>query len=190
MSSNRIIPAQPVAILCKLVALLAVLLLAVLLSPVAMAQASGNAEVMILRPGTLIEGGPLDFGRIVPAATAQTITIGANDLCVTTGTLRVVSACRAAEFGGMATRNSIIRLRVNQNSINLSGPGAAMLLDNFTVHGSPDLTLQPGAFGFPRFRINTTSGAFTFKVGGRLRVNGNQAPGVYTGTFVVRLDYP
>ena len=46
-----------------------------------------------------------------------------------------------------------------------------------------------GNGGGPRFEIASNSGIFTFRVGARLNVGANQAPGVYTGTFPVTVIY-
>lgn len=64
-----------------------------------------------------------------------------------------------------------------------------MTLSNIQWHANPDLALvlQFGALRI--YRINPVNGIFDFRIGGRLNVNANQAPGLYQGTFNVRIDY-
>jgi hypothetical protein len=40
-----------------------------------------------------------------------------------------------------------------------------------------------------RYRIDSPSGAFAFRVGGTLNVNPGQTVGVYTGSFAVQINY-
>jgi Domain of unknown function (DUF4402) len=40
-----------------------------------------------------------------------------------------------------------------------------------------------------RFRINSATGVFAFPVGATLDVAANQAPGKYTGTWSITLNY-
>ncbi len=158
-----------------------------------MAQsAQGTVRIELLRPLSFIKTRDMDFAQIIPRPTAQTIVVDGNDICTPTGGLIVTGNCRAAQFAGRGTQNAQVRIRVESSSIQLTGPGASMLLDNFTIYAAPDL-VQVGngnnGNGFTRYRIVPVSGIFDFKVGGRLRVNANQAPGQYSGQFSVRLDY-
>jgi hypothetical protein len=52
-----------------------------------------------------------------------------------------------------------------------------MTLSNFTLQGQSKRTIAAAS-------------SFTFRVGGTLNVNANQAQGTYIGTFTVTVQYP
>lgn len=164
-------------------------------------SATAVAEVAVVTPLSLIQMRNLDFGRIGPTTTAGSIVINPNDsTCTSTGGLLHLGGCQAAQFGGMGARNMLVRLNT-PGTITLTGPGANMTIDTITLDTSPDLQLQAGGNGNGngnsgpgngnnrRYRIVTSSGIFSFNLGGTLRVNANQAPGVYTATFSVTAIY-
>jgi hypothetical protein len=94
---------------------------------------------------------------------------------------------RPARFAGRGTTGQVITIRVMQTPIFITGPGAPMRVDRFEIGSSPTtvvLTTSPQSF-----TIGSASGAFNFPVGARLRVNANQAPGLYSGQFTIELDY-
>ena len=84
------------------------------------------------------------------------------------------------------------RVRVRRpvdNIITLTGPGADMIVSDLTINGDPLLTPVRSNPNWERFLIGSDDGTFLFRVGGTLTVNPNQAPGLYTGTFDIRIDY-
>ncbi len=93
---------------------------------------------------------------------------------------------QVARFAGQGRRNQVVLISISSNSINLTGPGAPMLVSQFEIGSTPTafITTAPQSF-----TITSTSGVFNFPVGARLRVNANQAPGLYSGTFDIILDY-
>lgn len=170
--------------------------------------ASVGAEIHIVEPASLIRTRDMVFGKIVQQAGAGTVVLdAATDTCTTSAGLLRLGICRSAQFTGMGTRNMQVRIN-GPASILLTGPGQSMVLNGFLMDTSPDLTAVTGggggggngngnAFGWSnapgqgnrRFRIVSPTGIFTFGVGGTLNVNANQAPGVYTGTFSVTVQY-
>lgn len=133
----------------------------------------------------------MDFGDII-GNVAGTIVLSAEDTAVCTPSAGLVhtNVCEAASFGGSGTSNQRVRVRrPTGGSIVLTGPGADMTLDDFTIDGGTTLTPVSSNPAWERFRIATADGTFIFYVGGTLNVNANQAPGVYSGTFTIRLDY-
>ena len=91
-----------------------------------------------------------------------------------------------ARFAGQGRQNQVVLISIAQTPIFLTGPGTQMRVDQFEIGSTPTaiLTTTPASF-----TITSASGAFNFPVGARLRVNANQAPGVYTGQFTINLDY-
>lgn len=157
-------------------------------------SANSEASIVIVRPLTLVKSQDLDFGRIAPSATGGTVTLNPDALtCAVTGGLVHAGTCQPAEFVGMGARRMMVRFQM-PTTITLTGPGQNMTVTNFTLDTTPDLTFVGGngnglGNGNRRYRIEPSSGIFTFRVGGRLNVNANQAGGNYTGTFQVTVQY-
>ena len=159
--------------------------------------ADASAQVALLQPLQLIKIEDLEFGRILPSPTAGTVVVNpTTNSCTKTGGVLLFGGCKPALFGGMAARNSTVRVRA-PSIVNLTGPGAPMNLSNITWHFQPDLTRVGGgngngvghAYGNQRYRIVSPTGLFTFRVGGTLGVNANQAPGTYVGSVTIELDF-
>ena len=64
-----------------------------------------------------------------------------------------------------------------------------MTVTNITINGEPTLIPVQSNPNWERFLIGSLDGTFVFRVAGTLNVNAGQLPGVYTGTFDIRLDY-
>ena len=185
-------------------ALLAALCAPALAAPNDTGSAASVAEVHLVTPASLIKTRDMAFGYIIQQAAAGTVVLDAiTDTCTATGGIVRMGACRSAQFAGMGTRNMQVRIN-GPTSILLTGPGQSMVLNAFRMDVLPDLTAMPGGGsgnGKPlgggkargqnnrRFRITSPTGIFHFGVGGTLNVNANQAPGVYTGTFDVTVQY-
>lgn len=146
--------------------------------------------MVVVRPLQLSKARDLDFGRIAARPTAGTVTVNAaTGACTTTGPILHVGGCASAEFAGMGSPNQYVLIQV-QNVTQLTGPGTPMSLTNIQVDRGSDLANTIfQILGWPVYRINPSNGIFDFRVGGRLNVNANQAPGTYQGTFNVRIEY-
>lgn len=179
-------------------AFLALVALALFAAPVQAkekATAAASAQATVVSPLTLIKVTDLNFGRVAARSTPGTVTININTgVCTTTGGLIHQGACQYAEFAGMGTRRLTARIQV-PGSITLTGPGGAtMLVDAITLGTAPELQFIGGngvglGNGNRRYQIASITGIYTFRVAGRLNVGANQRPGVYTGTFVVAVQY-
>ena len=157
------------------------------------ATTTGAGQIVVVTPLSLVKVKDMDFGRIAARPVAGTITmdpVSAN--CVPSGTLIHSGACVPAEFAGMGARRMFVRFQL-PSSVNLTGPGTTMVLDNFTLDGGSDLGIVQvgGGLGIGNIRtiINSLTGIFVIKVGGTLHVNANQGPGRYAGTFTVNAIY-
>lgn len=175
-----------------------VLALSVLLSPAAQAQvatATGSSTAVVVAPLSLVKVQDLNFGRIAARPTAGTVTVNVNTGgCTVTGGLIHQGACQFAEFAGQGTRRMRVRIQI-PTTVTITGPGGAtMLVDTMTLGTAPDLVFIGGngnglGNGNRRYEITSPTGIFTFRVAGRLNVGANQAPGVYSGTFPVTVQY-
>lgn len=154
------------------------------------ASTTGAAQAAIVEPLALLKLQDLRFGRMAVSPTAGTVTVNPNTgACTVTGGVISTGSCGYAEFGGQGVRRMRVRIQL-PTTITLTGPGGAtMVANNLTLGLAPDLTQLPGAPGNPRYEIASNSGIFTFRVGARLNVGANQAPGIYTGTFAVTVQY-
>ena len=148
----------------------------------ARAQDSETADMtgLILTPGSIINTEGMDFGQIIPAPTAGTVTLtaSASPTCNTAGGLVHSGECKAAAFAIYGRRNWRVRLR-QTGAVVLTGPGGATM----TV----DLSPRQGANGWNlgNWNIDALDGFAAFYLGGTLNVGALQAPGVYNGEVLI-----
>lgn len=150
-------------------------------------QTAADAQIAVVRPLEFIRVENLDFGQVIRSSTAGTVTIAPNGTRTKTGGVTLVgTGFQAAEFAGMGTNNQRVDVSLGANFINVTGPGAPMRVHTFVIGSTPTaiLTTTPR-----RFRINSPTGIFIFPVGATLDVGANQAPGTYTGTWSITLNY-
>jgi hypothetical protein len=85
----------------------------------------------------------------------------------------------AAEFVGSAQNSAVVNIKVPNQPSTLTRVGGTetMTLSNFTLQGQSKRSIAAAS-------------SFTFRVGGTLNVNANQAQGTYVGTFTVTVQYP
>ena len=153
--------------------------------------AFGRAE--IAEDISIADVDDLYFGQIVPRANSGTVVLtpGATATCTTTGGLVRSGPCQAAVFQGQARSGATLRIiRLGGNSITITNAGGAtMQVRSFTFLGGAG-TQDLGSNGAnPRFRVTSGAGDFTVYAGATLEVGANQAPGIYTGTFTIHLQY-
>lgn len=151
----------------------------------------GTVEAVIVERNTLIKVDDMNFARVGSRTTAGAVVLNpVTNLCSSPNGVILSGTCQPAQFAGMGRRNFFIRVQY-PTSITLTGPGQAMTVDTITLNASPDLTLSPpgSSNGNRRYLIVSLSGIFSFKMGGTLRVNANQAAGIYNGTYTVTAVY-
>lgn len=146
----------------------------------ASAQATpGTAQTLVLNRLELLNTTPLDFGNLIAGPTAGTATInGTSGARTTTG-----GATAAGGTPGMATFyaagsvNRIFLVLIPNAPITLTnGSGGTMTVSNWTSNG-----------GVVRFL--DSNGISVITIGARLNVGASQAPGTYTGTFNLTVNY-
>lgn len=165
------------------------------------ASATATTQAVVVAPATLVKVQDMSFGRIVARPQAGTVTVnGTTGACTVTGPILEVGTCRQAIFAGMGTKNMRARLSLD-SVVSLTGPGQAMVLDQvflsndatISFSGNPNANGQGVGLtqgnGNQRYTIASNSGIFTLKIGGRLNVNANQLPGIYTGSITVTVQY-
>ncbi len=159
------------------------------------ATGNGTSNAVVVEPLSLIKTQDLSFGKIVPRPTAGTVIVNPDTgACTVTGAILQVGTCRFAQFTGMGRRSMRVRFQLPTTITLSNGTGGTMTADTFTLGSTPDLTFVGGngnglGNGNRRWNINPASGIFTFRLGAKLNVGANQAPGIYVGTFAVTVQY-
>ena len=178
--------------------------LAVLAPGAAAAQTvAGSARAVVVEPLGLVKVEDLRFGRLAAGSTAGTVTVDPDSgACLASGGVVAAGGCGFAEFSGKGVRRLTVRVEIPA-AITLTGPnGATMQADALTLGLSPDLSPVAGngngngngggqarGAGTRRYQIASDSGIFTLRLGGRLAVAANQAPGTYNGAFALTVQY-
>lgn len=147
-----------------------------------------TAEITIVRPLSFVIDDNLDFGNVIRGTTAGTVTVAPDGTRTRTGGAILANGGghKPATFAGRGTNNQRVDVSLGSNSILITGPGVPMRVHTFVLGSTPTavLTTTP-----QRFRINSATGIFNFPVGATLDVGANQAPGKYTGTWTITLNY-
>lgn len=141
-------------------------------------DATGKALVLV--PLTLTKIDDLDFGTIVPSSVSGFVSIDAatGNRTVGGGVTGVQNAPgHRAQFAGAGTPNQLVIITVVPPTELTSAAG-----DTITVLA---LTLQ----GTPVKKVDPTTRAFFFGVGGILQIAADQPEGVYSATFDVNANY-
>lgn len=148
----------------------------------------GNAKTTVIRPVSFVINGNLDFGTVIGGTTAGTVTIMNNGQRSRTGGITLVNGGghRPATFSGQATANRWFKISLGASSITLTGPGPPMRVRNFVIGTTGGTNLQNAPMTIWN---NYPNGNFAFNVGATLDVGANQAPGKYTGTWSITIDY-
>lgn len=164
------------------------LLLALAASP-ALAQnnAQTEAEAIVLRPLSFFKVNDLDFGDIIASGSAGTVRLYPDGSRTKTGGVTLAgNGGEPARFAGLGTPQRQVNISLGSNTIWITGPGTRMRVRDFEIGSTPTAILSTTP---TRFRITSPLGNYNFPVGGTLEVGANQAPGDYSGTFTVTLNY-
>ncbi|MBJ7501622.1 MAG: DUF4402 domain-containing protein [Sphingopyxis sp.] len=153
----------------------------------AQGSTQAQAEAIVLRPLSFFKVNDLDFGDIIPSASAGTVTIEPDGSRRRTGGVTLAgNGGEPARFAGLGSFNRQVNISLGSNMIWITGPGVRMRVRDFQIGSTPTAVLSTAP---TRFRITSTLGNYNFPVGGTLEVGANQAPGDYSGTFTITLNY-
>jgi Domain of unknown function (DUF4402) len=149
-----------------------------------------NANTVVVRPLSFVKDDDLEFGSIIRGTTAGTVVMAPNNVRTATGGVTLApSVNRPSRFAGFGSSGQQVQISMAANSItiNRAGGGGSMTVDTFMIGSSPtwqNITTAPRTF-----TIGSATGVFNFALGATLRIGANQAPGLYSGTFTVILNY-
>jgi Domain of unknown function (DUF4402) len=162
-------------------------LLALSAMPAAAAPGTATSKAIILRPLSFFRVQDLNMGDIIPGTLGGTVRLYPNGTRTATGTIVLVgNSHQPARFAGLGTQNEQVSILLAANTIQLTGPGAPMTLSLFEIGSTPTAILSTNA---SFFTIGSALGNFNFPVGASLAVGPSQAPGTYSGTFSITLNY-
>lgn len=164
------------------------LLLAPAASP-ALAQGSAqtDAEAIVLRPLSFFKVNDLDFGDIIASGSAGTVRLYPDGSRTKTGGVTLAgNGGEPARFAGLGTPQRQVNISLGSNTIWITGPGTRMRVRDFEIGSTPTAILSTSP---TRFRIDSVLGNYNFPVGATLEVGANQAPGDYSGSFTITLNY-
>lgn len=137
------------------------------------ASQTGHANATIVSAINLTESTPMNFGFVIPGASAGTLVVSpAGGTTPTNVTYLNGAAAGAWNVTGTSGQPMVVTFDVSDL---LAGPGPSMTIDTFT-------TDAPATF---------TSGSVNFHVGATLHVDtaANQTAGNYSGTYSVTVNY-
>ena len=144
----------------------------------AAATATATATAEVLETLTLTAVNDLNFGQIA-ANSGGTVTVNANSSVSSTGSLISTGTRAPATFDVTGTANTTVGVTLPAAAVNLTRTGGTETMSLAGFNSNPN-----GAF-----QLNATTGVGTFEVGGTLHVASGQAPGTYSGTFDVSVEY-
>ena len=164
------------------------LLVASAASPaLAQSSAPAQADAIVLRPLSFFKVNDLDFGSIIASGSAGTVRLAPDGTRSSTGGATLAgNDGEPARFAGLGTPNRQVNISLGANSIWITGPGPRMRVRNFEIGSTPTAILSTTP---TRFTIASALGNYNFPVGATLEVGANQAPGDYSGTFTITLNY-
>lgn len=149
--------------------------------------AQAQSEAIVLRPLSFFKVNDLNFGDIIPSNVAGTVTLEPDGSRSRTGGVTLAgNGGEPARFAGLGSLNREVNISLGSNTIWLNGPGVRMRARTFEIGSTPTAVLSTSP---TRFRITSPLGNYNFPVGATLEVGANQAPGDYSGTFTITLNY-
>lgn len=139
------------------------------------ATVSGTATVRILQAITVTKTADLNFGKVVAAAGASSVTISPDGVRICGTGLTCFGESSAGSFAVTGTPGETVVIALESPTTELTN-GLGQSMTATLALNLQALTLQGNNPG-------------TFKVGGTLTVGANQASGTYAGRFNVSVNY-
>jgi hypothetical protein len=145
-----------------------------------------TASATVVTPLTISSASALNFGTFASGSSAGTVVLSPASARSSTGgvTLVATNSGTATTVSLAGAGGTAFTLNYPSTTINLTGPGTAMTLSNFTT----SLT-GTGLGGTGVGGTMPSSGTLSFTVGGTLNVGASQVAGSYSGTFPLTITY-
>ena len=130
--------------------------------------------MQIFRAVVVTKTSDLAFGNVLPATGAAKVTVAQNGARTCSTKLRCYGASSAGRFHVVGASGQQVSVALDQTQVTLSD-GASHSMTAILTASTHLLTLA--------------GGSADFTVAGVLSVKANQAEGVYTGQYLVSVDY-
>jgi hypothetical protein len=147
------------------------------------AQVISSATATIINPITLTQNGVLSFGNIIPKAEGTVVITPFGQVSATGAEIAQIQkgSQTAARYDVSGERNFAYTISLPTSNVLLtktgtSGTSAVTMIVNAFEHNVATPTLD-------------SEGKCMFNVGATLNVAANQDAGVYTGEYVVKVNY-
>ncbi|MEO6360317.1 MAG: DUF4402 domain-containing protein [Sphingomicrobium sp.] len=143
------------------------------------ATSNAKAQVTIARSAEFRKLQDLEFGALTIIGAGTAVVNPETDALTTTGGVTIAGGrAYAALFDAVSPSRSVVVIKAPNKATLLTRLGGTetMTLDTWTISGNPR-------------RVVAAQQAYSFKIGGTLHVNANQAEGTYEGTFAVEVQY-
>lgn len=144
---------------------------------------TGDASFTIMAPLTITNTVPLNFGGIISSSTAgQVVFNPTTGVRTPSGGITLLTGATApasiAVFNitGAANKSYNITIPTAPITITKDGGGATMTVSSFVSNVGT-------------IRALNSLGEDVFKIGATLNVGANQAAGIYSGTYQVKVEY-
>ena len=179
MTRDQIIP--------RLIGCLLILLIGMTSAPAVFAQtADANGRAVTIGPLSVVNIADLEFGNIIPSGVPGSVFIDTrNGNRTSTGGVTLAS--------GAAGRGNFIIYGGPNQIVEISIPGSMTVTH---TNGTDNMNIDRMAIGNGNRNFRTfvrgflgTLGIYQLTVGGRLNVDGDQEAGLYSGTFIMTVDY-
>jgi hypothetical protein len=142
------------------------------------ADTTGSGEAIIITPFAFIQVDDMDFGTVVAGTSAGTVTIDAvsGARSFGGGVVALAGTGARARFVGAGSENQTVNLTLSAPPTLSDGGSNTMVMTSLNLDGPNTRTIGPDL-------------AFDVFVGGTLAVGANQAPGNYSGSFSLTVEY-
>lgn len=151
------------------------------------ASAVGTAQVV--DSTRLHNVAALQFGRIIPSGTGGAVMINANNGAVTTiGQIAAIGSDQTRARFTLEAPIGLIMVLSGDPSVELTRVGGTETMTASLIHRPTGGLATVTVFGLP-IGLVATSAAQEVHTGGSLLVAGDQAEGVYEGSFTLMVAY-
>lgn len=139
---------------------------------------SGQAQARFLKPLSIVQNQGMNFGVILPDSAGDTVVLSNPDIISsTTGNSSFSGTRHYSLFTLTGEPYNTVTISV-PNSFLLTGPGESMEVKDFHINLNQTYN-----------RTLSENGEHVVGYGSSLVINANQAPGTYTGSYAVTVNY-
>ena len=147
------------------------------------ATVSASSTSTVVTPMNVTKASDLSFGSFAATAAPGTVTIRPDGTRAVDAVIGLAGATTAAKFDATGSGNATYSISFAGSSTSLTSGGNSMAFTRIADTSASTITSGDVTTG------TLSSGAQSVYVGGVLTVAANQAPGTYSGTVQIAVDY-